>query len=88
LTDEQIEKLIDHAIPDLRVALKAILREHKIYHAFDFGIGTNSITGIKSKVVLILACEPVGVLLEKCGEGVRAMEDCILRLQAQAKVKP
>ena len=87
MTDEQIEQLIEHGIPELRVALKSMLREHMVCHAFDFAVGTNAQTGIQSKIVVIMALEPVAMLLENCARGVKAMEDCIVRLQSQAKGK-
>lgn len=69
MTEEQLDRVIQAAIPELKVALRELLSGHA-FHIFDIAAGHNSRTGVKSKIVIVLAQEAPGAVLEGCCRGM------------------
>lgn len=72
MTDTQLDTLIDCMKPDIKIALKAILNGESV-HIFDFAQGTNTETGMKTKIQLFMANELAGAILEGTTQGIDKM---------------
>jgi len=69
MNDAQIDALIERVKPDLKIAIKDLL-SGKAVHIFNFAEGTNSSTGVRSKIVIFLAQEAPAAVLEGTVNGL------------------
>lgn len=63
------DAVLEAAAPELRKALEAIFSGNLI-HAFDVAVGTNSESGIQTRIVCILAHESAALVLEGTAKGI------------------
>jgi hypothetical protein len=88
MTDAQIDAVIEKIKPELRKALQGITRGEAV-HIFNLVDGTNSKTGVKSKVVLFVAHEAPAALLEATVRGIDELGQIYARLiQAATERRP
>lgn len=82
MSDEDIERVLEAMVPELRTALKGVLGGESV-HAFDCAAGTHSLTGIKTKLVCVVAHEAAAIVLESTARGIQMANEF---LQGQSKV--
>ena len=67
--DQMIDRVIQAAEPELRIALRSVLVDHIPIHEFTIADNPNSQTGSRMKIECFLAMEPAAVILEGTARG-------------------
>lgn len=87
MTDKKIDEVVAAIIPDLRIAVTSLLTGAPV-HIFNAFAGKNSITGVETKIVLFLAHEVPGIVLESVvngmGEANKRQEELLAEMRSKA----
>lgn len=71
MTDEQIDKLVEHMVPELKIAIRGVLNGEPV-HAFAVAEGVNLETGVRTRLECFLATECLAILIEAVLQGTNA----------------
>lgn len=78
MSDEQIDLVIAAAVPELKVALRGVLKGETV-HIFNLADGRNLSTGIETKVVCFVATEAPAAVLEATARGLDKASEISVR---------
>lgn len=81
MTREQVREAAERMLPELEIALHAILSGQAL-HIFECGAGTNSVTGVQSRIFCFIAQEHAAILLEAVAQGANKSAEFLME-QAQ-----
>lgn len=70
MIDDQVERIIQNMLPDLRAGLRAVLSGDSVY-AFNAASETSTLTGAKSRVACLVAHEGAALILEATADGIK-----------------
>lgn len=85
MTDEQIDALIDANRENLKISLRDLLNGIPA-HLFTFADGTNSGTGVKTKITCILAHEICALVLEGTLDGLGKSQERFAEIMRQSEL--
>jgi hypothetical protein len=82
-----IDRVIQAAEPELRIALRSVLVDHIPIHEFTIADNPNSQTGSRMKIECFLAMEPAAVILEGTARGNESSK-IVTRMLEEQRRKP
>lgn len=83
MSPQQIDRVIQAAVPELKIALESLLKTGAAAHTFTLAEGTNSATGIKTTVVCFIALEGAAAIIEGTLQGLAKAQEINLRVYEQ-----